>query len=184
MILKELFERMKFWRTADRLGPDMPLTHFMLFFPSLMEKLCRKKFKHFGKGAEFRPGAYAISCSKISIGDRVVIRPGTMLFADARPGGAGISIEDNVMLGSGVHFYCQNHRFDDPNRPLIDQGYYDSKQIMLKNGCWIGANAILLPGVTIGKNAVVGAGSVVTNDVPDGVIAAGNPARVIKKIGA
>ena len=184
MIVKEIFERVIFWRRADRLGPDIPLTHFMLHFPSLMRKLCRRKFKRFGIGAEFRPGAYAISCSKIAIGDRVIIRPGTMLFADARPNGAGITIEDNVMIGSGVHFYCHNHRFDDPNKPLIDQGYYDSKQIVLKNGCWIGANAVLLPGVTIGANAVVGAGSIVTKDIPDGVIAAGNPARVIKRVDA
>jgi acetyltransferase-like isoleucine patch superfamily enzyme len=183
MIVKEFFDRISFWRSADRLGPDIPLTHFRLYFPSLMRKLCEKKFKKFGRGAEFRPGAYAIACSKISLGDKVVIRPGTMLFADARPNGQGIVIEDDVMLGSGVHIYCQNHRFDDPHKPLIEQGYYDSQEIVLKRGCWIGANAIILPGVTVGQNSVVGAGSIVTKSVPDRVVVAGNPARVIKELG-
>lgn len=182
MILNEFIKRLKFWMTADRLGPDMPLTHLRLYFPSSMRKLCIKKFKRFGEACEFRPGAYAVSCSKISIGDRVIIRPGSMLFADPREKGAGIVIEDDVLIGSGVHFYCHNHKFDNPDIPIIAQGYYDSKQITLKRGCWIGANSILLPGVTIGNNAVVGAGSIVTHDIPDMVIASGNPARIIKKL--
>lgn len=103
-----------------------------------------------------------------------------MLFADPLPGGAGIVIEDDVLIGSGVHFYCSNHRFDDPDVPIIKQGHNNSRQITLKRGCWVGANVILLPGVTIGENAVVGAGSVVTKDVPPKVVAAGNPAKVIK----
>lgn len=139
-------------------------------------------FKRFGEGAEFRPGAYAICCSKISIGDRVVIRQGTMLFADPREGGAGIIIEDNVMIGSGVHIYCSNHRYDNPHVPIIEQGHYASKEITLKSGCWIGANSVILPGVTVGHNAVVGAGSVVTRDIPDRVVAVGNPAEIIKRL--
>ena len=176
-------KRINFWLRADRIGPDMPLTHVLLHFPSLMRRFCRKKFKRFGANAEFRPGAYAVTCSKISLGARVVIRPGTMLFADPGPNGAGIEIEDNVMIGSGVHIYCANHRFDNAETPLIDQGHYESKPVILKNGCWIGAKAIILPGVVVGKNSVVGAGSIVTKDIPSGVVAVGNPAKVIKKIG-
>lgn len=67
-----------------------------------MRELCIKKFKPFGEGSESRPGAYAVNCSQISIGANVVIRPGTMLFADNRPGGAKIIIEDKVSIGSGV----------------------------------------------------------------------------------
>ncbi len=183
MIVIEFVKKWRFWLTADRLGPDMPLTHIKLYMPSSMRKLCKKMFKKFGDDAEFRPGAYAICCSKISIGDRVVIRPGTMLFADPRKNGAGIVIEDDVLIGSGVHFYCANHRYDNPNLPIIDQGHYESKQITLKSGCWIGANSIILPGVTIGHNSVIGAGSVVTNDIPDKAVAVGNPAVIIKTIG-
>lgn len=182
MILKELVERINFWRKEDRLGPDMPLTHLSLYFPSLMRKVCQKKFKGFGERSEFRPGAYALGCSKIVIGNGVIIRPGTVLNADTRPGGAGIVIEDDVLLGPGVMCFCQNHKFDDPTKNIIDQGYTDSKQITFKQSCWVGAQSIILAGITIGKNAVVGAGSVVTKDVPDRTVVVGNPARIIRTI--
>ena len=178
----EIFDRLKFWREADRIGPDVPLTHWRLHFKTSMRRLCCTKFLRFGDGAEFRAGAYAICCSKISIGNRVIIRPGCMLFADPRSDGAGITIEDDVMLGSGVHIYVHNHKFDDPSVPIIDQGHYPSEPILLERGSWVGAGVIILPGITIGKNAVVGAGSVVTKDVPAFTVAAGNPARVLRRI--
>jgi len=182
MFLSQLFQKIKFDRGADRIGPDIPFTHYKLFFKQSMIKLCKSKFKYFGERAEFRPGAYAVACSKISIGSRVVIRPATMMFADPRADGAGITIEDDVLVGSGVHFYVGNHAFTDANIPIIDQGHFPSKPILLKKGCWIGANAIILPGVTIGNNSVIGAGSVVTKSIPDRVVAAGNPAKVLKNI--
>lgn len=183
MFLSELLQRVRFWKEADRIGPDIPYTHWRLHFKSTMLKLCREKFRHFEETADFRPGAYAICCSKISLGKRVVVRPTTMLFADPREGGAGITIEDDVMMGSGVHLYVNNHRFDSPDIPIIDQGHYVSEPVLLKKGCWLGANVIVLPGVTIGENSVVGAGSLVTKSIPAGVLAAGNPARVIRSIG-
>ncbi|WP_374615144.1 DapH/DapD/GlmU-related protein [Sphingorhabdus sp.] len=181
MLFSELFGLRRFWRDADRLGPDIPWTHWRLHVKSLMRGLCRSKFKHFGEGAEFRPGAYAICCSKISLGKRVVVRPGSMLFADPRPDGAGIVIEDEVMMGSGVHIYVANHRFDDPMVPIIDQGHYPSRPVRLERGCWLGALTIVLPGVTVGRNAVVGAGSVVTRDVPAGAVFAGAPACPVQR---
>lgn len=183
MFLSELLQRVRFWKAADRIGPDIPYTHWRLHFKTTMLRLCKEKFAHFDDSADFRPGAYAICCSKISLGKRVVVRPTTMLFADPREGGAGIAIEDDVMMGSGVHLYVNNHRFDSPDIPIIDQGHYVSEPVVLKKGCWLGANVIVLPGVTIGENSVIGAGSLVTRSVPDGVLAAGNPARVIRKIG-
>lgn len=54
----------------DRLGPDLPFTHYKLYRIWSMHKLCKKKFQYFGSTSEFKPGAYAISCSKISIGRR------------------------------------------------------------------------------------------------------------------
>ncbi len=180
--LFETFDRWKFWKNADRLGPDCPASYWRLFFKSTMRKLCEEKFKYFGEGAEFRPGAYAICCSKISLGKRVIIRPGSMFFADPRDGGQGITIEDHVMLGSGVHIYVHNHQFDRLDIPLIDQGAYPSEAVTLKSGCWIGANAIILPGITIGENAVIGAGSVVTKNVDPGSVVAGNPAHFIRHI--
>lgn len=182
MFLREFIERIRFWRKADRLGPDIPWTHWRLYFKTTMLALCRRKFRRFASTAEFRPGAYAVVCSKIEIGDRVVIRPGTMLFADPRPEGVGIVIEDGVLIGSGVHIYGANHRFDDPGKPIIDQGHSPSCPVILRRGCWIGAKAVILAGVEIGENSVVGAGSIVTKSIPQRVLAAGNPAKVIKML--
>lgn len=183
MTLKEWRERLAFWKAADRIGPDIPSTHWKLHFKSSMRRLCEAKFRHFGEGAEFRAGAYAVCCSKISVGRRVIIRPLSMLFADPREGGATITIEDDVMIGSAVHVYVHNHRFDRPDVPIIDQGHYESRPVTFRRGCWVGAGVIVLPGVTIGENAVVGAGSVVVKDVPARAIAVGNPARVVRNLG-
>jgi acetyltransferase-like isoleucine patch superfamily enzyme len=182
----EIVQRIKFWRNADRIGPDMLTTHWRLYFKSTMKALCRKKFQHFGDGADFRPGAYAEACSKIWIGNNVVIRPSTFLFADPTNGGGGIVIEEDVLIGPGVHFYTNNHEFLDVTKPIIEQGYpppISKDSIVVRCGSWIGAGAVILPGVTIGKNAVVGAGSIVTRDVPDFTVVAGNPARVLRRIG-
>jgi len=177
--LSEIWDRWRFWKNADRVGPDIPLTHWRLHFKSSMRALCKRKFRYFADDAEFRPGAYAVVCSEISIGRRVVIRPGSQLMADPT---AGITIEDDVLLGTGIHIYVGNHRFDDVNVPIINQGHYAPAAVLVKKGCWVGANTIILPGVTIGENAVIGAGSVVTKNIPDRVLAAGCPARVIREI--
>ncbi len=182
MLFSDMLNSVKFWQSADRIGPDIPMSHWRLHFKSTMRRLCESKFLEFGIDAEFRAGAYAICCSKISLGDRVIIRPGCMLFADPRPDGAGITIEDDVMLGSCVHIYVHNHKFDDLTIPIIEQGYYQSEPVVIKQGAWIGAGVIILSGVTIGENAVVGAGSVVTKNIPAFTVAVGNPAKVIKSI--
>jgi len=180
--LKDLMKRIRFWRNADRIGPDIPWTHWRLHFPEIGLRLCREKFRRFGDLAEFRPGAYAITCSRIEIGNRVIVRPGSMLFADPAPDGAGITIEDDVLLGPCVHVNSANHRFESPDTCIIDQGFSPSRQVILRRGCWIGANAIILTGVEIGENTVIGAGSVVTKPIPSRVLAAGNPARVIRSL--
>lgn len=183
--IAEVFDRIRFWRNADRIGPDMLLTHWRLYFKSTMRDLCVKKFKNFGEGAEFRPGAYAEACSKISIGNNVVIRPGTFLFADPTDGGGGIVIEDKVLIGPGVHFYTNNHEFSDASKTIFEQGHQEPKlsnSIILRRGCWVGAGVIMLPGIEVGENAVVGAGSVVTKSIPPRVVVAGNPAKTIRHI--
>lgn len=182
MIIFEFLNRLKFWLNTDRLGPDIVGNHYRLYFKNSARKLCKKKFKYFGEGSEFRPGSYAYGCSQISIGKNVVIRPTTMLFANISEEGSEIIIEDNCLIGSGVHFYVTNHKFSNIHEPIFNQGHSQSKTITVKTGSWIGANAIILPGVSIGKNSVVGAGSVVTKSVPDYKIVAGNPARIIKHL--
>ena len=79
----------------------------------------------------------------------------------------------NVTLATGTH----------PVEPsLREKGYQYNLPIHIGKCCWIGAGAVILPGVTIGDNTVVGAGSVVTHDLPSGVVAFGNPCRVIREI--
>jgi len=97
MNLHEISKRIKFWKDADRIGPDIPWSHWRLHFRSTMFSLCQKKFKYFHDTAEIRPGSYFIACSKISLGQRVVIRPGSILEADPREGEHGIVIEDDEL---------------------------------------------------------------------------------------
>ena len=179
--LAEVISRIKFWNKADRLGPDMLSTYWQLYFLLSMEKLCKKKFKKFGARSQFRPGAYAIACSKITIGEDVIIRPGTQLYADPTEGGGEIIIEDKVLIGPGVQFHANNHKFADLDIPIFDQGYplpTIKDSIILRRGCWIGAGSIILAGVEVGKNSVVGAGTIVLESVPPNTLFAGNPGRV------
>ncbi|WP_345993683.1 acyltransferase [Sulfurimonas sp. HSL-1716] len=179
----DIINKIRFDIKNDRVGPDCPFTHWKLYFKSSMLHLCKKKFESFDDTAEFRAGAYAICCSKISIGKKVIIRPQTMIFADPRDENLGkVIIEDFVMMGSGVHIYTSNHKYDDKEKYLIEQYSYEAENVYLRKGCWIGANSIILPGVEIGENSIVGAGSVVTKNVPSRTIYAGNPAKLIKKI--
>lgn len=89
----------------------------------------------------------------------------------------GITLEDDVFVGPNVNLVTENH----PEAPILRHNVY-GKPIYVKRGAWIGAGAIVLPGVTIGENAIVGAGAVVTKDVPDNTIVVGNPARMVRNI--
>ena len=92
---------------------------------------------------------------------------------------APIIVGDYVMFGPNVTLVTANHPID-PN--LRRKGYQYVKEITIENNVWIGAGAILLPGVRIGENAIVGAGSVVSKDIPKNTVAVGNPCRVIREI--
>lgn len=178
-----LIKKIRFDLSADRLGPDCIFTHWKLYFKNSMKNLCKKKFRIFEEGAEFRPGAYAITCSKISLGKNVIIRPGTMLFADPRTSFFGnIVLEDNVMIGSGVHIYVANHEYTKAGLDIMEQGHQKPQNVKIGKGTWVGAKSIILPGVTIGENCVIGSGSVVTKSIESHCLYAGNPAKLIKKI--
>ena len=90
-----------------------------------------------------------------------------------------VTIGDNVMLAPNVSIYTAGHPVHPDSR---NSGYEYGIPITIGNNVWIGGNAVILPGVTIGNNVVIGAGSVVTKDIPDNVIAAGNPCRILRKI--
>lgn len=177
-VLKEFIGRVKWSYRADRLGPDVFSTYFLMYSPTLARKICERKFKHFGEDAEIRHGATVIGCSKISLGRSVTIRTGAYLVA----GNAEIIIEDKALIAAGVQMHTENHEYNDITLPIYDQGFQESKTIYIKSGAWIAANAVILPGVTVGQNAVVAAGSIVNKDVPDFSVVAGVPAEVVKKL--
>ena len=92
-----------------------------------------------------------------------------------------VEIGDNVLFGPAVQIYTATHPLDATTR---HSGLESARPIKIGNDVWIGGGAIINPGVTIGDRAVIGAGSVVTKDIPTDVFAAGNPCRVIREIGA
>ncbi len=106
------------------------------------------------------------------IGNNVFVNHGCS-FLDL----GGITIEDDVLLGPQVKLVTENHPVDPSNRKSLDL-----KSIVVKKNAWIGAGAVILPGVTIGENSIVAAGAVVTQDVPSNTIVGGVPAKHIKNI--
>ena len=111
------------------------------------------------------------SCiSSMKIGKHVFIN--SNLLAMAR---GGITIEDEVQIAANVQLISNNH-------DAYDRQVLTCKPVRIKKGAWIGAGASILPGVCVGKHAIVGAGSVVTKDVPDYAVSVGNPAKVIKML--
>ncbi|MGC3875283.1 sugar O-acetyltransferase [Halomonas sp. GXIMD04776] len=111
----------------------------------------------------------------IFLGDDVFMNYGCVLL-DVCP----IRIGDMAQIGPGVQIYAADHPRDPADR---DQGLELGHPVTIGRNVWIGGLAIILPGVTIGEDAIVGAGSVVTRDVPDGATVAGNPARQLPERG-
>lgn len=92
-----------------------------------------------------------------------------------------VTIGDNVNLAQGITVTALNHNFEDTSKRIDEQGI-STKPVEIKDDVWIGANAVILPGVTIGSHAVVAAGAVVTTDVPDNTVVGGVPAKIIRQI--
>lgn len=92
-----------------------------------------------------------------------------------------VKIGDNVNLAQGITVTALNHNFNDPNKRIDEQGV-STNAVTIGNDIWIGANAVILPGVSIGNHSVVAAGAVVTKDVPAHTLVAGVPAKIIKRI--
>ena len=92
-----------------------------------------------------------------------------------------VTIGSHVNLAQGITITALNHNFDDSEKRIDQQGI-STKEVVLEEDIWVGANAVILPGVTIGKHAVVAAGAIVTKDVPPHSLVAGVPAKVIKQI--
>lgn len=123
------------------------------------------------------PGQSCAIDPVVRIGDHCLIGRGSGIV-----GHLSIEIEDHVWTGHHVYITDQNHGYDDLKRPISVQ-FAPERPVFVGWGSWLGHGTVVLPGATIGRHVVVGANSVVTGEIPDNCVAAGMPARVIKKIG-
>ncbi|MGH1493045.1 MAG: acyltransferase [Acidimicrobiales bacterium] len=129
---------------------------------------------HVSLSAGMVPGQKLISDRVVDIGDRCLIGRGSSIV-----GHFSITIEDDVFFGPNVYVTDQNHSVDDLELPIGKQSQPE-EAVVIGAGSWLGTNTVVLPGVTIGRHVAVGAGSVVTADLPDNAVAVGVPARVIR----
>ncbi|MCS0498042.1 acyltransferase [Protaetiibacter mangrovi] len=164
--------------------------------------LAARGFHSFGHGSRillpFRTG----NPDLISIGSGVIIGPGSWLMSPERSHPApvielrdrsrinqtsitavqSVIIEEGVDIARGCYITDHSHGFDDPDAFIRDQPLVRVAPVRICRGAWLGQNVVVLPGVTIGENAVVGANSVVREDVPPRAVVAGVPARVIRQL--
>lgn len=124
-----------------------------------------------GKKVNIEKGA--IFSSKVELGNH----SGIGVNADIK---GKCIIGNDVMMGPQCIIYTYNHKFDDTTTTMRGQGFQEEKPVYIGDDVWIGGRVIILPGVKVGSHSIIGAGSVVTKDVPEWSIVAGNPA-VVKK---
>ena len=136
--------------------------------------LLRKLFGALPEDACIVPPFYCDKGPQIHIGKHFYANTGLLILDEAR-----VDIGDNVFLGPRVCIYTATHPIDAAIRNLELEV---AKAVKIGNDVWIGGNTVINPGVTIGSDVVIGSGSVVTRDIPDHCVAAGNPCRGIRPI--
>lgn len=137
-------------------------------------RLLRNLLGAVGEGTVIRPPFQCDYGSQIHIGARTFANWGLIALDVAK-----ITIGDDVQIGPNVQLLTATHPIEPAPRRAKWEG---SKPITIRDNVWLGGGVIVCPGVTIGENTVVGAGAVVTRDLPANVVAVGNPARVIRTI--
>lgn len=137
-------------------------------------RLLRTLIPELGKDVTILSPFYADYGVNCRIGDGSFLNHGVYLMD-----GAPITLGKNCFLGPNCGLYTANHPLDAAQRA---QGLERALPITLGDDVWLGGNVVVLQGVTIGSGSVIGAGSVVTHDIPSGVVAAGNPCRVLRPI--
>jgi maltose O-acetyltransferase len=142
------------------------------FFRSFIFKILLKKL---GRNSYIDYGTYFRYPRKISIGNQVIINKNCKFYASLHNKKAEIIIGNNILIAPEVSIYSAGHDHYSLSLP------HTGDTVKINDDVWIGARSIILPGVEIGKGAVIGAGSVVTKNVPELTIVAGNPARILKK---
>lgn len=140
------------------------------------EALLHEMFAEFGEGSYIEPPFHANWAGKhVHFGRNVYANFNLTVVDDTH-----VYVGDYTQFGPNVVLAVAGHPIDPA---LREQGYQYNLPIHIGRNCWIGAGALILPGVTIGDNTVIGAGSVVTRDIPSGVVAVGNPCRVLRTVG-
>ena len=132
-----------------------------------------------GEGTLLEPDVWltADGDARIRIGEGTFLNIGVMVAA-----GDLVEIGDHCMFANGCFVTDSNHRFDDPDRPITWQGFTSKGPTRVGDNVWCGANVVVTSGVTIGERCVIGANSVVTQDIPPFSIAAGAPAKVLRQV--
>jgi maltose O-acetyltransferase len=142
------------------------------FFEKIRFVICKRIFGRCGKDVTIDKKAYFGMGSQIEIGDYSGI--------GANSDVGRVKIGKYVMIGPEVIILSRSHNYRDVTKPMIFQGYDKEKTIIIGDDVWIGTRAIILPGVKIGNGVIVGAGAVVTKDVPDYAVVGGVPAKLIR----
>ena len=146
------------------------LNHTMPMTDEYAEILKQLFGDNIGEGSYVAAPIQGACFDRVKIGRNVFINSNFLAMARG-----GITIEDDVMIAANVSLISNNH---DP----YERQVLLCKPVTVKQGAWIGAGATILPGVTVGRYAIVGAGAVVTQNVPHYAVVAGNPAKVIKTL--
>ena len=136
-------------------------------------RILRQLFAAGGDSVWMQPPFFCDYGANIELGERVFFNFNCVVLDVCR-----VRIGAHTLFGPAVQIYTPMHPFDADLRRQQEYG----KPVDIGSDVWVGGGAIILPGVTIGSRSVIGAGSVVTRDVPEGVFAAGNPCRVIRAV--
>jgi maltose O-acetyltransferase len=162
-----------------RIDAEQALAHermarFNAGAPQDRDRLLRELLGHVGEGVVVRPTLRVDYGTNISIGDKTFVNF-DCVFLDVAP----ITIGAHCQLATRVQLLTPSHPIDPGPRRA---GWESAAPITLGDNVWLGGGAIVCPGVTIGADTVVGAGAVVTRDLPPGVVAVGSPARILREI--
>jgi galactoside O-acetyltransferase len=144
--------------------------------PECREQMLHKMFAEVGEGCYVETPFYAnMGGHHVHFGKNVYANYGLTLVDDTH-----IYVGDCTMFGPHVTIATAGHPIDPELRA---RGLQYNMPVRIGRNCWLGAGVIVMPGVTIGDNVVIGAGSIVTRDIPSNVVAVGNPCRVIRPVG-
>lgn len=140
------------------------------------EAMLKEMFAEIGEGCYIEPPLSANWGGKhVHFGKTVYANFNLTMVDDTH-----IYVGDYTLIGPNVTIATAGHPIDPE---LREKAYQFNRSVKIGKNCWIGAGAVILPGVTIGDNTVIGAGSIVTKDIPSGVVAVGNPCKVLREIG-